>query len=72
MVSRPNSNAYFDRSPGATMALQSIAGVLEARRGMYFTCIPTRYPQFRDIFSTQYFESCLLFMLLVSDSQSLG
>jgi hypothetical protein len=35
MVSRPNSNAYFDRSPGTTMALQSTAGVLEARRGMY-------------------------------------
>jgi hypothetical protein len=36
MVSRPNSSAFFDRSPGTTMALQSTGGVLEARRGMWY------------------------------------
>ena len=37
LVTRPNSNAYFDRSPQTTMALRSTAGVLEARRGVFQT-----------------------------------
>lgn len=37
LVTRPNSNAYFDRSKETTMALRSTAGVLEARRGTFQT-----------------------------------
>lgn len=37
LVTRPNSNAYFDRNPMTTMALRSTAGVLEARRGVFQT-----------------------------------
>lgn len=33
LVTRPNSNAYFDRSVGSFRVLQSTGGVLEARRG---------------------------------------
>jgi len=36
-ITRPNSNAYFDRSPETTLALRSTAGVLEARRGVFQT-----------------------------------
>jgi Argonaute linker 1 domain len=36
-VTRPNANAYFDRSPGTFMSLQSTNGVLEALRGMFQT-----------------------------------
>lgn len=36
-VTRPNANAYFQRSPDTTMELLSTAGVLEAIRGMFQT-----------------------------------
>ncbi|KAI9783515.1 MAG: hypothetical protein M1839_003685 [Geoglossum umbratile] len=36
-VTRPNTNAYFDRSPGTSVSLQSTNGVLEALRGMFQT-----------------------------------
>ncbi|KAI9714677.1 MAG: hypothetical protein M1812_006342 [Candelaria pacifica] len=36
-VTRPNTNAYFQRSPDTTMELTSTAGVLEAVRGMFQT-----------------------------------
>ncbi|KAI9774689.1 MAG: hypothetical protein M1840_002938 [Geoglossum simile] len=36
-VTRPNANAYFDRSPGTFVSLQSTNGVLEALRGMFQT-----------------------------------
>lgn len=34
-ITRPNSSAYFDRSPETTMMLRSTKNVLEARRGVY-------------------------------------
>ena len=34
-ITRPNSSAYFDRSPETIMMLRSTKNVLEARRGVY-------------------------------------
>ncbi|ELR04129.1 hypothetical protein VC83_02051 [Pseudogymnoascus destructans] len=34
-ITRPNSSAYFDRSPETTMMLRSTKNVLEARRGVF-------------------------------------
>lgn len=34
-ITRPNSSAYFDRSPETTMPLRSAKNVLEARRGVF-------------------------------------
>ncbi|KAI9833531.1 MAG: hypothetical protein M1826_007145 [Phylliscum demangeonii] len=36
-VTRPNSNAYYDRAPGTYMPLRSTAEVLEAVRGVFQT-----------------------------------
>lgn len=36
-VTRPNANAYYDRTPDTSMALRSTGGVLEALRGVYQT-----------------------------------
>ena len=36
-TTRPNTNAYFDRTPGTFMSLRSTAGVLEAIRGIFQT-----------------------------------
>jgi eukaryotic translation initiation factor 2C len=35
MTTRPNSNAFFSRSKGTTMILQSTGGLVEARRGFF-------------------------------------
>lgn len=39
MISRPNSNAFFQRSRETSMALGSTGGVLEALRGIYQTVL---------------------------------
>ncbi|KAI9841958.1 MAG: hypothetical protein M1837_000278 [Sclerophora amabilis] len=36
-VTRPNSNAYFERTPSTTMSLKSTGDVLEAMRGVFQT-----------------------------------
>ena len=36
-VTRPNANAYYDRTPETSMPLKSTGGVLEAIRGVYQT-----------------------------------